>query len=306
MGRHVPETVNLDPTTGHPDTVRALWKAIRPHQWVKNLLVFTPMVAAHTILSLDALATGVLTFVVFSLCASSVYLLNDISDIQDDRLHPRKRLRPFAAGHLSIKSGVVAAALLLGLAFAIGIAALSWSVIAIAIIYMATTTAYSVALKKQPVTDVFVLAGLYILRIVAGGVATSTPLSSWFLAFALFLFLSLALLKRYVELISTDHWLAGRGYGPLDAPWIQAIGTSAGYAAVVVLALYVSAPDVAALYTRSEPLWLLCPLMLFWMTRLWFRASRRLVDDDPVVETLRDPVSYLVAVAAAVAVLAAI
>jgi 4-hydroxybenzoate polyprenyltransferase len=268
--------------------------------------VFTPLIAAHTILSPERLTASAWTFVVFSLCASAVYILNDISDIAADRAHPRKRLRPFAAGHLSTRFGITAALVLFGLALALTLVALSWRVLAIAIAYIATTTLYSLALKSRPVTDVFVLAGLYILRIVAGGAATSTALSSWFLAFALFLFLSLAFLKRYVELISTDHSLPGRGYGPADAGWIQAIGTCAGYVAVVVLALYVSAPDVTALYKRPEPLWLLCPLLLFWLTRLWFRASRHLVHDDPVVETLRDPVTYLVAAAGSVAVLAAL
>jgi 4-hydroxybenzoate polyprenyltransferase len=264
------------------------------------------MVAAHDVVSPDRLVKATLTFVVFSFCASAVYLINDILDVQSDRLHPRKRLRPFAAGHLPIRAGFTAAAVLVVVAFAIAAVAVSWWVVALAAIYMAVTTLYSLVFKRQPVTDVFVLTSLYILRIVAGGVATSTPLSSWFLAFALFLFLSLAFLKRYVELISTDARLPGREYGPEDAAWIQAIGTSAGYAAVVVLALYVSAPDVTALYTRPQPLWLLCPLLLFWLTRIWFRASRKLVHDDPVVEAMIDPATYVVALAAGAAALAAL
>lgn len=265
-----------------------------------------PLVAAHKVFTFDLWLASAFTFVVFSLCASAVYILNDISDIDSDRLHPRKRTRPFAAGDLSISFGLLAAGFVIGTALVIAVVAVSWAVTLIAVAYIFATTLYSLVLKARPVTDVFTLTCLYVLRIVAGSVATSTPLSSWFLAFALFLFLSLAFLKRYIELLASNQWLAGRGYGPDDVPWIQSSGTTAGYMAVVVLALYVSAPDVTSLYTRPEPLWLLSPLLLFWLTRLWFRASRTLVSDDPVVETLSDPVSYLVIAAAAVTVLAAI
>jgi hypothetical protein len=156
------------------------------------------------------------------------------------------------------------------------------------------------------VADVFALTGLYVLRIAAGGVATDTPLSSWLLAFALFLFLSLAFVKRYVELLATDGHMPGRGYGPDDALWMHAIGTSAGYMAVLVLALYITAPEVASLYTRPWALWALCPLLLFWVTRLWFRAGRRQVDDDPVLDVFRDVGGYIMLAIAATSLLVAI
>ena len=273
----------------------AIAKAARPHQWVKNLLVFVPVAAAHTILRLDLLATSILTFVVFSLSASAIYILNDISDIQSDRQHPRKRNRPFAAGDLSIPSGAILAIGLLGLALGVAATCVSWRLVLVLAIYIAVTSGYSLALKRRPVVDVFTLTSLYILRIVAGGVSTGTPLSSWLLAFALFFFLSLAFVKRYTELLTTDGSIASRGYCRDDSLWMHAIGTSAGYMAVLVLALYVTSPDTTGLYSRPQIVWLLCPLLLFWLTRLWFRAGRGLVDDDPVLDALKDSASYATA-----------
>jgi 4-hydroxybenzoate polyprenyltransferase len=175
------------------------------------------------------------------------------------------------------------------------------------LLYLAITLAYSFALKRMPVVDVFTLTGLYVVRMVAGAVATSTVLSSWLLAFALFLFLSLAFVKRYAELMAhPERNMPGRGYRGEDALWMHAIGTSAGYMAVLVLALYVTAPDVARLYSRPQMLWALCPLLLFWLTRLWFRAGRRQVHDDPVVEALQDGGSWVALAIASGVVFAAI
>jgi 4-hydroxybenzoate polyprenyltransferase len=287
-------------------TVRLLLRALRPHQWVKNLLVFVPAVAAHTVLEPGVWTASLLTFAVFCLCASAIYILNDISDIQPDRLHPRKRFRPFATGDLSIGTGITAAAALLLAAGGIAWAGLPGPVGVVIVVYVALSTSYSLVLKSRAVADVLALTGLYILRIVAGGVATATPLSSWFLAFALFFFSSLAFVKRYTELVAINGPLAGRGYGPGDASWIRAIGIGSGYMAVVILALYISAPDVTALYSRPLLLWILCPVLLVWLTRLWLRASRGLVHDDPIVEALRDTVSYVTAAVAAVVLVAAI
>jgi len=161
------------------------------------------------------------------------------------------------------------------------------------LLYVAVSVAYSARLKREPVVDVFVLAGLYVVRVLAGAVATAIPISSWFLAFAMFLFLSLAFVKRYTELFLMKGALVGRGYIAGDDRWMPAIGISSGYMAVLVLALYINAPEVARLYHRPALLGLLCPILLFWVTRLWFRASRELVHDDPVVEALRDPLTYL-------------
>jgi 4-hydroxybenzoate polyprenyltransferase len=214
-------------------------------------------------------------------------------DISADRSHPRKARRPFASGELGIPTGLVAAAVLLSGSVLVGIG-LSWRFAAIIGLYVALTSAYSLGLKRIPVADVFTLTGLYVLRIVAGGVATGTLLTSWLLAFALFFFLGLAFVKRYVELNLVQQSLPGRGYGPEDGMWMHAVGTSAGYMAVLVLALYVNTPEVTILYSRPDALLLLCPLLLFWLTRLWFRAGRRLLHDDPVVEALKDPLGYVV------------
>jgi 4-hydroxybenzoate polyprenyltransferase/phosphoserine phosphatase len=300
--RHVRGLRTIREIGGRPALLASVAKALRPHQWVKNLLVFVPLIAAHKVLQIDAWVSSALTFVVFSLCASGIYLLNDIVDIQADRVHPRKRKRPFAAGDLSVPFGVLLAGLLVGVALTLGAWAVSLELAFIASVYLVTTSLYSLGLKRQPVADVFTLTGLYVLRIVAGGVATATTLSSWLLAFALFFFLSLAFVKRYTEVVTTEGELAGRGYGPQDALWMHAVGTSSGYMAVVVLALYVNAPDVTAIYTRPQSLGILCPLLLFWITRLWFRAGRKMLHDDPVVEALKDPASYATA-AVGVAVL---
>ena len=283
-----------------------LLTALRPHQWAKNSLVFLPIVAAHKLARPETLWACTLAFAAFCLCASAAYVLNDLSDVDRDRRHPRKRSRPIASGRLSASTSVLTAVMLLAASFLLALAGVSWQLAAVLGVYLAATTAYTLWLKRLPVTDVFTLTAFYILRIVAGGVATSTPLSSWFLAFALFLFLSLAFVKRYVELLAVDGPLLARDYGPEDASWMHAIGTSAGYMAVVVLALYVTAPEVTALYARPEVLWLLCPLLLFWLTRLWFRAGRRLIHDDPVVEVLRDPVGYVILTLAAAIVVAAV
>jgi 4-hydroxybenzoate polyprenyltransferase len=287
-------------------TLRSVARALRPHQWVKNLLIVVPLITSHQIFDSSLWAATIFAVLAFSLAASAVYLLNDIIDIESDRQHPRKCKRPFAVGDLSIPMGVALAAGMFTGAVAVAAIAVSWTLAAVVLGYLALTSAYSLVLKRQPVTDVFTLTGLYVLRIVAGGVATGIVLSSWLLAFALFLFLSLAFVKRYVELTTIKGQLPGRGYGTDDALWMHAIGTSAGYMSVLVLALYVHAPETAQLYARPQALWGLSPLLLFWLTRLWFRAGRKAVHDDPVVDALKDPTSYIVLLLAAGIVLAAI
>ena len=281
-------------------------RALRPHQSAKNLLVFVPLIAAHQFGRVDLWVASALTFIAFSLCASAIYILNDISDIEADRLHPRKRTRPFAAGELGIPFGIAAAGVLLISSFAVALLGVSGRLALTILLYVVVTSAYSLRLKREPVVDVFTLAGLYVLRIVAGGIATATPLTSWLLGFALFLFLSLAFVKRYVELVAVNDRMPGRGYGPGDMLWMHAVGTSSGYMAVLVLALYLNAPDVEVLYSRPQMLWFLCPVLLFWLTRLWFRAGRREVRDDPVLEAIKDPMSYVVGAIAYVLMVAAI
>jgi 4-hydroxybenzoate polyprenyltransferase len=285
--------------------LEAFLTALRPHQWAKNALVFVPVLAAHKLMQVETMMLAALTFASFSLCASGIYILNDISDIAADRRHARKRRRPFAAGDLSIPVGILLAAILLALSGLTAWLAVSWRVAALLGSYVIVTTAYTLRLKRVPVVDVFTLTGLYVLRITAGAVATGTTMTTWLLAFALFFFLGLAFVKRFVEVMATRGQLPGREYGPDDAMWMHAIGTTASYMAVVVLALYVNTPEVTVLYSSPDVLWLLCPLLLFWVTRLWFRAGRRLIHDDPVVDTLRDPLGYVTLAAAAVILLGA-
>jgi 4-hydroxybenzoate polyprenyltransferase len=289
-----------------PPHLTAIVRALRPHQWIKNLLVFVPIVAAHSILRADVLFLSFMTFFVFCLSASGVYVLNDISDIQADREHPRKRVRPFAAGDLTIASGLLLATVLLIVGVGVAAIAISSRVALLVVVYVTVTSAYSLRLKQRPVTDVFTLTGLYILRIVVGGVATDTPLSSWLLAFALFLFLSLAFIKRFTELLKAGGLSVGRGYQRDDVGWMQAVGTSAGYMAVLVLALYVNASETSVLYSKARVLWLLCPLLLMWLTRLWFRAGRGMLHDDPVTDALADYANYAAAAAAFAIILLAL
>lgn len=281
-----------------PRRSRAMWRALRPYQWIKNVLLFVPLITSHRLLEWPLVGRALLAFAAFSFCASGIYVLNDLVDIHSDRQHPEKRRRPFAAGELSVPTGLLMFASLLAAGLTVGLAVGSAWFLAVMGIYVLVTTAYSARLKREPVADVFVLAGLYVLRVVAGGVATGIVLSTWLLAFALFVFLSLAYLKRFIELTANDGRMPGRGYVAEDRLWLQSVGTCAGYLAVLVLALYVTSADVMLLYRSPQLLWLLCPVMLFWVTRTWFRAGRGRTHHDPVMEALKDPVSYGCAITA--------
>jgi 4-hydroxybenzoate polyprenyltransferase len=288
----------------------AVWatvRVMRPHQWVKNLLLFVPLITSHRLLELSLLTQVVASFVAFSLCASAVYIVNDLLDMQSDRLHPRKRRRPFAAGQLAIPVGLTAAPVLFVAAFAVASLALPPAFSGILGVYFVTTTAYSSFLKRQPILDVMVLAGLYAMRVLAGGVAVGIVISPWLLSFALFLFLSLALMKRFSEIKATgSRTLSGRGYRVEDGSWLQAAGLGSAYIAALVLALYISSSDVTILYRDPRILWGLCPVFLYWVTRLWFHAHRGWIEDDPVVAAVKDPASYAVAAIGGLLLLAAI
>ncbi len=277
----------------------AAWRALRPHQWAKNLLLFLPLVAAHRLVDPAALASAAIAFVAFCLVASSAYLLNDMTDLQADRAHPRKRARPIASGALSIPAAAalcavcLAAGALLSTQLPLGFAA------ALAA-YFVITLAYSLALKRMAVVDVVALAGLYTTRVVAGAFAVAVDLSFWLLAFAMFLFFSLALVKRYAELVGAhaqSEALPGRGYVAADRAAVLAMGTASAMMSTLVLALYMNGDTVRTLYSRPEALWLLCPLLVFWTCRLWLLAARGQMDDDPVLFAMRDPASYFTAAA---------
>jgi 4-hydroxybenzoate polyprenyltransferase/phosphoserine phosphatase len=284
-------------------------KALRVHHWLKNLLLFTPLFASHQIHELASLAHAVLAFFAFSLCASGVYLLNDLMDLEADRHHPHKRERPIPSGRVSLK--VVLAALPLLLAAGLGLSLmLSWGFVAVMGSYLVLNLAYSLRLKAVPILDVLVLAGLYTLRIIAGSVATAVWLSAWLLAFSMFLFLSLALVKRYAELMAmraVDGARArARGYQFDDAELLASLGGGAGYLAVLVLALYIDTDASHALYNFPQALWAVCVLLLYWISYLWLMAHRKRMDDDPLIFAVRDPVSRILMALMVLAVLIAV
>lgn len=276
-----------------------IWlKALRMHQWLKNLLIFIPLLAAHQLGS-EMLVQGLLAFVLFGLCASSVYLLNDLLDMPDDRRHPSKRHRPFASGRLSLKLGILAIPALLIFAFAGAAILMPWVFTGVLLLYYLITLSYSLWLKRHMAIDVIVLALLYTLRILAGAAAVGLPLTVWMLAFSMFMFLSLALVKRYSELRDArergiSERTPGRGYYPGDLEMVSSLGAASGYLAVMVLALYIHDEATAGLYSNPEWIWLACPLLLFWVTRTWMLTHRGQMPDDPVVFAIKDRVSLLI------------
>ncbi len=283
---------------------RTLLKAIRLHQWAKNILLFAPLLLSHKVTAASVFA-DVVAFVCFSFFASANYLINDMLDIENDRRHPSKRLRPFAAGDLAVSSGVLLVLLLLGAAIAL--LPLLPSTFALWLgLYIVVTMSYSLYLKRVAVVDVLVLSGLYTLRLLAGGAATGTEISQWLAGFSSFLFLSLAMVKRFSEIENLRERGAtatyGRGYLVADMEQIRSFGTASAYAAVVVFMLYIARPDVTGLYRHASRLWLIVPLLIYWLNRVWLLASRGELNEDPVVFAMRDWVSL--AVGAAVATVA--
>jgi 4-hydroxybenzoate polyprenyltransferase/phosphoserine phosphatase len=286
----------------------AYWKAgvraIRVHQWVKNTLVFLPVLTAHKFFDLETEIAAAMAFAAFSLCASSAYVLNDLLDLEADRAHASKRTRPFASGELSIPLGFGLAALLL--AGGVGIALLlPREFAAILALYYGVTLAYSLQLKRKLLIDVYILGGLYTIRVFGGGAATGIIPSPWLLAFCLFLFSSLALVKRFSELRDAAGAVAGRGYLAADLNAIGALGTSSGFMCVLVLALYINSPQVTPLYHSPGFLWFLCPLLMYWISRVWVIAYRGEMHMDPVVFALRDRISYVMLAVAGIVLLVA-
>jgi 4-hydroxybenzoate polyprenyltransferase/phosphoserine phosphatase len=271
------------------------WRQVlRIHQWLKNLLLFVPLFAAHDLSNGQAWGSTFLAFVAFSLCASSVYIANDLLDLESDRQHPRKRNRPFASGIVPAWVGVLFAPILLivslGVATLVGQQFLYWL-----IFYFALTCAYSWVLKRLMLIDCLTLALLYTLRIIAGAAAVGHGLSFWLLAFSVFLFLSLAFVKRYaeleVQLLSGKEKIHGRGYHIADASLIQTMGIVAGYSSVLVLALYLNSDAVLRLYAAPELIWGAVPVMLFWVSWMWMQAHRGKMHDDPLVFAVKDRAS---------------
>jgi len=281
------------------DGPRAGWRtyvqACRPHQWTKNLLLFVPFVTAHQWHNTQAAWQAAAAFVAFGLCASGIYVLNDLADIASDRRHLRKRARAFASGAIPCLHGVLMAPSLVvsGLVLATWLpAGFFW----VLMLYLAATVAYSFYFKRKLLLDVLVLAGLYTLRVIAGALAIGVALSFWLLAFSIFLFFSLALVKRCVELSllaeTSGGENAGRGYAVADLPILRTMGVASAFVAVLVYALYINSADVAQLYSSPRWLWFSCPALLYWTSRIWINETRGTVHDDPIVYALRDPASY--------------
>ena len=277
------------------------FRALRPHQWVKNLLVFTPLIASHEI-RLESYSTVTILALAISACASGTYLLNDLLDLQDDRRHRSKRYRPLAAGKLPLQN---AAALAVGLIATGGAIAFSLSVEAgfCIALYIVVTFIYSLWIKRMLFIDVVTLSVLYVIRVFSGATVNSIALSPWFLAFTTSIFLTLAIVKRQVELSATsasDTRIVGagrRGYVAGDLTALTALSCASGIGSIVVLALYLQEPTVAERYEQPEFLALICLLLLYWLGRLIILANRGEVDDDPVVFGLRDRTSWVIAAA---------
>ena len=290
--------------------LRSWLRAIRLHQWAKNTLIFVPVLLAHQ-WGAGTLAGAGIAFFSFGLCASATYIINDLLDLEADRRHPRKRRRPFAAGDLSAIAGTAVVALLMLASLVLAVALphivaatpgayeldqpykfLGWLGI-----YTVTTLTYSLYLKRKLLLDVFLLSGLYTVRILAGSAATGVAISAWLAGFSIFFFLSLAFVKRFSELEGLRERggsaTSGRGYFVTDLEQMRSLGTGAAYAAVVVLTLYINDAKINVLYHHSIRLWLMVPVMLLWLSQVWMLASRGEMHDDPVVWAITDRRSLL-------------
>lgn len=296
----------LEPQSAPLARAKPYLKALRPHQWLKNILVFLPMLAAQ---QYDVFGQAFFGFVLFCLMASSVYVLNDLLDLPTDRAHPRKCRRAFAAGQIPIVHGVVMALGLIGSSLLLALLALPGAFLQALFGYFVVTLAYSFTLKRKLIIDVITLAGLYTMRIIAGGAAVGLVVSPWLLAFSMFLFYALAAIKRQGELLdmakSGRDTSSGRAYQANDVIVMQIMAISSGQAAVLVFALYLYSPAVNGLYARPELLWLICPVLLYWLSRIAILTQRGHMDDDPIIFAARDQVSLWAAGAIAVILLAA-
>ena len=285
---------------GTGDKVSQFVQALRIHQWAKNLLLFLPLILSHQVGNVGAIMAALAGYVSFSFCASSVYLLNDLLDLEHDRQHSSKRLRPFASGNLSISIGLIASPLLLVLALVMA-TVLPLEFILIICGYYFLTMLYSFLLKAFAIVDVILLACLYTTRIIAGAAAISVVPTFWLLAFSMFLFMSLAIVKRFTELNNLQNsdstQPAGRGYQAGDLDILSMLGSASGFMAVLVFALYINAEETQVLYETPELLWFICPLLLYTVSRIWLLAHRGVLDEDPVVFAITDRSSQFVVVA---------
>lgn len=284
-------------------------RAMRPHQWVKNILIFAPLILSFQFLNFESIIQAVLAFFAFSLTASGLYIVNDLLDVEADRVHPTKRKRPFASGRLSKTWGVSQSIIILVLAF--GIASyLNIQFLVALSIYAILSASYSFKLKQVVLLDVSLLAVLYTLRIIAGTFAVSLELSYWLIVFSIFIFTSLAMVKRVSELynlkLQGKEEVGGRGYTVQDHEIMSALGAASGFVSVLVLALYIHDPLTVERYNHPEWLWMIVPSILYWIGRVWIIAHRGQMNEDPVVFAVRDKISYLILLFIAVGVYLAI
>lgn len=280
-----------------PNFIKTLLKALRIHQYAKNALIFVPLAASHQLFVISNITTVSLAFLVFCLCASTVYLINDLVDLEDDRHHKTKRNRPFASGALDVRTGLVLCPLILVITILITSLLLPFPFFMVLITYYILTLLYSFKLKRIVMIDVITLAILYTLRIIAGNAALGLSLSFWLLAFSVFIFLSLALVKRYAELkevkLAGKKNARGRGYQREDLEMLSSLGAASGYISVLVLALYINEPSTASMYTNPKLIWIACPIILYWISRVWMLTHRGDMHEDPVVFALKDKVSLI-------------
>jgi 4-hydroxybenzoate polyprenyltransferase/phosphoserine phosphatase len=286
------------------------WKsyrdALRPHHWSKNSLLFLPLVLAHRWNPGDWLRT-LLGVALFGLAASGIYVINDLLDLPSDREHPWKRRRPFASGRIAVRQGMTMAPVLLFCGIGAGWLLLGHAFAIALTCYCLLSLAYSLDLKRRPLADVFVLTSFYGLRIITGALITHTALSDWFLTFSMFFFFSLALAKRYSELMHAGELVengnSGRGYRAEDSPLISTMGVASAFASIIVFSLYTRSPEVSRLYPHPEPLLVISPILLYWLVRIWLQAGRGELKEDPVILAMRDPMSYIVGFACVVCIL---
>jgi 4-hydroxybenzoate polyprenyltransferase len=275
-------------------------KSMRIWQWSKNFLVFVPFLFSQQYADINKLSLGIIGFVLFGLCASATYIWNDLHDLPNDRKHPTKRNRPIASGAVSPRSAYLLSAILLTAGIGGAVLFSNSTFVAFVIGYIFITVLYSLYLKRTLAIDVLVLSGLYTYRMFLGASLMNIGLSPWILAFSMFFFLSLAFVKRYSELKLMEKTattrLAGRSYQTLDGRLVESFGTGAGLIAVLVFALYISSPTVRNLYKTPELLWLVCPLLLYWIVRIWFTAVRGKLNEDPVVFAIKDFRSIMVGI----------
>lgn len=286
-------------STSRKNRLSNIFKEIRVYQWLKNLLLFIPLLLAHKIDEPEKWLSLIIAFFSFCFTASFVYLLNDLLDLESDRHHPRKCKRPIASGNLSIGFAILSSPLFLCASFLLSLLFLPFYFTLVLFIYLVLTSLYSLVLKRIYLIDIILLSSLYTIRLIAGAYAVDVPISYWLLAFSMFIFYSIAIVKRYTELIvmleENKTYIKGRGYSIADMSLLRNIGTTSGFVSVLVFILYVNSEEIRVLYKNPEFLWPVAICILIWISRIWFIAHRGLMHDDPVVFMSKDKISYFIA-----------